>query len=414
MTRLLVVSQYWEPAELAGGARSTGRAVDALAGAVETWVVTGDRDVGDRQPWPLVPPSGEDGWADRGGVRVRYQPWDRGSGRRVRAAIDEVDPDLIYLPSLFAPGSLAVLWRRAVRGERHPVVVAPEGELHPGALAHHHGRKWAVLQLLRGSGLAGSLRWRAVDDTEAQQIRGVAGPRATIHVTPDLHGPPSATPPDPSSDRPDEGPDGGRRGEPLAAKVPGRARVAFVGSIVAKKGLHRALDLLWPLRRQIDVDIYGPIVDAAEWARCRAVLDRCEPEVRWVMHGPIPHEAVATELAASDLCILPTLGENYGYVIAEALGAGCPVLISDQTPWHDLAVDGCGWEVPLEDAATWRAHLAEVVAWHDHDRRRARAAAVARAERARDDADDALDAWHHLFAVAGTPEGPAPGSTMRP
>ena len=406
MTRLLVISQYWEPAQLAGGARSTARAVDAIAGAVETWVVTGDRDVGDEGPWPDVPRPGDDGWVDRRGVRVRYQRWDRGSGRRVRTAIDEIDPDLIYLPSLFAPGSLAVLWRRAIRGVRHPVVVAPEGELHPGALAHHHGRKWALLTLLRRSGVAGSLRWRAVDPVEAEQIRRIAGPRATIHVTPDLHEAPSGASPQASSDA--------AFGKPRSAKVPGRARVAFVGTIVAKKGLHRALELLWPLRHQIELDIYGPIVDAAEWARCREVLETCEPGVRWEAHGAVPHDAVATVLAASDLCILPTLGENYGYVIAEALTAGCPVLISDQTPWHGLEVDGCGWDVPLDDPETWRAHLAEVIAWDDHDRRRASDAAIERAGRARRDADDALDAWHRLVEAATLPEGPTPGSTMRP
>ena len=85
--RLLVVSQYWEPAELAGGARSTGRAVAALAGPVDTWVVSGDRDVGDAGPWPTpVARSGGDRRVGRPwtAARVRYQRWDRGAGARVR------------------------------------------------------------------------------------------------------------------------------------------------------------------------------------------------------------------------------------------------------------------------------------------------------------------------------------------
>jgi hypothetical protein len=31
--------------------------------------------------------------------------------------------------------------------------------------------------------------------------------------------------------------------------------------------------------------------------------------------------------------ILPTLGENFGHVIAESLLSNTPVLISDKTPW---------------------------------------------------------------------------------
>ena len=36
------------------------------------------------------------------------------------------------------------------------------------------------------------------------------------------------------------------------------------------------------------------------------------------------------------LFFLPTLGENFGHAIFEALSVGVPVLISDQTPWTDV------------------------------------------------------------------------------
>ena len=203
-----------------------------------------------------------------------------------------------------------------------------------------------------------------------------------MSVTPDLHEPPGAAP------------------EAQDEKEPGRARIAFVGTIVPKKGLHRALELLWPDRHRIDLDIYGPIGDPAEWARCRALLDRCEADVRWRAHGAIAHDEVATVLAAADLCILPTLGENYGYVIAEALAAGCPVLISDQTPWRGLAADGCGWDLPLEPEQAWRDRVAEVVGWDERARARARTAAVRRADRARGESVAAAGAWRTLIEDA--------------
>ena len=46
--RLGVVSEFWAPAERAGGARSTARALAAI-GDVEAFVVAGDRDVGDTE-----------------------------------------------------------------------------------------------------------------------------------------------------------------------------------------------------------------------------------------------------------------------------------------------------------------------------------------------------------------------------
>jgi glycosyltransferase involved in cell wall biosynthesis len=50
-----------------------------------------------------------------------------------------------------------------------------------------------------------------------------------------------------------------------------------------------------------------------------------------------------------DLFFLPTLGENYGHVIFEALASGVPVLISDRTPWQNLKTLGVGTDMPIGD-----------------------------------------------------------------
>lgn len=69
--------------------------------------------------------------------------------------------------------------------------------------------------------------------------------------------------------------------------------------------------------------------------------------IRVICQGSIPHNDVLDEMGKHDLFFLPTHGENYGHVIMEALSAGCPVLISDQTPWRDLETKGVGWDIPL-------------------------------------------------------------------
>lgn len=47
--------------------------------------------------------------------------------------------------------------------------------------------------------------------------------------------------------------------------------------------------------------------------------------------------------------LLPTLGENFGHSIIEALSAGLPVIISNRTPWKNLIAEGVGADLPLED-----------------------------------------------------------------
>ncbi|MGR5966571.1 glycosyltransferase [Bacillus cereus] len=61
------------------------------------------------------------------------------------------------------------------------------------------------------------------------------------------------------------------------------------------------------------------------------------------------------------LFLFPTFGENYGHVIVESLLAGCPVIISDQTPWKNLENEGAGWTISLEKEETFIAALNDIV-----------------------------------------------------
>ena len=45
--------------------------------------------------------------------------------------------------------------------------------------------------------------------------------------------------------------------------------------------------------------------------------------------------------------LMPTKGENFGHVIFESMSAGCPVIISDKTPWNNLMEQQAGWDIPL-------------------------------------------------------------------
>src|SRR5205823_1312596 len=83
--------------------------------------------------------------------------------------------------------------------------------------------------------------------------------------------------------------------------------------------------------------------------------------IRVRAHGNLPHQQVIPTLSAYDLFFLPTLGENYCYVILEALVAGCPVLISDQTPWRNLPELGVGWDLPLQQPQLFRDALQRCV-----------------------------------------------------
>ena len=153
------------------------------------------------------------------------------------------------------------------------------------------------------------------------------------------------------------GSDGGTK----ALKQAGQLRVVFVSRISPKKNLLSALGMLQSLSGDVFFDIYGPLEDADYWNQCKKVIGTLPSNVLVKYKGMVEHENVGRVFCEHNLFLFPTLGENYGHVICEALSAGCPVLISDQPPWRDLQQQGVGWDIPLEETERFRAVLQQCV-----------------------------------------------------
>lgn len=83
-------------------------------------------------------------------------------------------------------------------------------------------------------------------------------------------------------------------------------------------------------------DVYGVEEDRNYARDCRQMQSELGTNIRLGFKGPIPHHEVFGTIQGYHLFILPSLGENFGHAIYEALSAGDPVVISDQTPWRNL------------------------------------------------------------------------------
>ncbi|MEM4235287.1 MAG: glycosyltransferase, partial [Candidatus Methanomethylicaceae archaeon] len=229
-------------------------------------------------------------------------------------------------------------------------------------------RKALYLKISTSLGLYRDIVWHASSHYEAEDIRRALqlSDHATIIVTNPLsieanaHSSCSLTKILVASDTPGVvwfSPYGGR----FRSKTPGQLDVVFLSRIARMKNLDGALWYLRGLHGQVRFDIYGPIEDAAYWEQCRRLIAQLPANVQVSYCGEVPHEAVLSTLASYHLFLLPTRGENFGHVIHEALSAGCPVLISDRTPWRDLERLGVGWDLPLEEPERFCAILQRCV-----------------------------------------------------
>jgi glycosyltransferase involved in cell wall biosynthesis len=59
--------------------------------------------------------------------------------------------------------------------------------------------------------------------------------------------------------------------------------------------------------------------------------------------------------------------ESFGHAIFEALAVGCPVLISDQTPWKNLQKKQAGWDLPISNLQAISATLQKMIDMDDQE-----------------------------------------------
>jgi glycosyltransferase involved in cell wall biosynthesis len=355
--RILVSCDHYLPGVRAGGPiRSISALVATLGGELDFRIVTRDRDLGATTPYPGVRPGV---WMVRGGAQVLYWPAGDPSPAAWERVLRAVQPDVVYLNSLFSPRySLAPLaLRRLGRAPEARWVVAPRGELHPGALAIRAWKKQPFLRLARAAGLLDGAVWHATAAEEAEHVRACFGDEAHVVVAPVVSALRAASEARDSS----EGDAPAAAPRLRAAKRPGRLEVAFLSRVSPKKNLLGAIELLHGVPGAIHLNLYGPKEDAAYWERCRRAIAALPSNVQIRDHGEVAAADVPAALARNHVLLLPTFGENFGHVILESLLAGVPVLVSDQTPWRDLERRRAGWDLALADADGFRSRLAALV-----------------------------------------------------
>lgn len=366
--RVLLSAPLFPPAFRGGGPiRTLASLVAGAPDDVAVAVVCGDRDLGATEQLPVP----RDDWLPSGRARVRYVDRRR-LDAVVRALASAPPPDVVYVNGLFDP-VFSMLVRAWARRRRLPVLLAPRGELSPGALAIRGGRKRTFLRVAAATGLDAGVVWHASTPREAEDIRAVVGADADVVVREDDHALPVR------ADR--------------SVAEPGPLRLVYVSRLVPNKGLHVLLEALALVDEPWTLDVHGIAEDAAYAARCEALVDAHDMRDRVAMHGPLEPHAVRDAFAHHDLFAFPTAFENFGHVIPEALSVACPVLAADTTPWTPRLAAGAGVVAGSRDPAEWGARIRD---W-------ARADAVERTAR-RGSAADAFDRWRddeapHVLAM---------------
>lgn len=219
-----------------------------------------------------------------------------------------------------------------------PLVVSPRGMLSGWAYRHRLWRKRLAQFFVHPGALAAAGGWHATSPEEADDIRAL-GFRQPVCVSPNGVALPT-----------DAGLAAARAvWHGICPAARSRPVALFYSRFHRKKRVRELIDL-WLSRPRGDwlLLIVGVTEDYSAGALAAEVAAAGGTDRIGVFDGasrPPPY-------AVASLFVLPSHSENFGLVIAEALAAGVPVLVTDTTPWTGLAAQGGGWCVAWDDYAT--------------------------------------------------------------
>jgi glycosyltransferase involved in cell wall biosynthesis len=338
---ILIPCDYYLPGFQAGGAlRSLSNMVERLGEEFHFKVITRDRDLGDKQPYKEI---SRGNWQPVGKAEVFYLSPGKFSMRRLRRLMWDTKHDVVYLNSFFSPHFTIkpLFLRRLGLLPKKPVILAPRGEFSSGSFGLKRHKKQIYHFLSKFIGLYTGVIWQASAEHEKVDILRLYGNSATVAIARDLPFP-----------QPDE-----KNQVQPHKKTGGRLKLVFLGRISREKNLDGALRILIGLAGKVEFNIFGPLEDGNYWTECQRIINMLSENIVVQYRGAVPYDRVRSVLEEHDLFFLPTLGENFGHVILEALVAGCPLLISNRTPWQDLEEKGIGWNLPLEHEESFREVL---------------------------------------------------------
>lgn len=230
---------------------------------------------------------------------------------------------------LWRPENLAM--QSTALAHRVPLLIQPCGMLLDWAMTQSRLKKQLALALYQRRLLAGSAAVLVTSDGERQETGARLPPGCRLESIP--HGVELPPP----SDRPRQ------------------RRAVFLGRLHPVKQLDLVLRA-WAELRPADwrLDLAGP--GESDYLRdLQRLTDQLGLGDRVRFLGPLQGEAKHELLAGSQLYLQPSLQENFGLAIAEALAHGLPVLTSHHTPWEALETERCGWWVAGEQAAVTAA-----------------------------------------------------------
>lgn len=330
--KILIFIGYYLPGQNIGGPlNSVLNIVKSLREDFDFFIITSNRDLGDRHTYNLA----VNVWLDVEGAKVMYLKHGPSFFLRVYQELRKDTYNIVYLNSIFDfKFSVYVVFLKYCRlFQTSLLIVAPRGELVSAALKFRKYKKKIFLIVTNSIRFYRGVIWHSTADFETLSIqnciRGSIVRFARVIANSEFNL---------------------KEIDNLSFDLTGKfLKIIFLSRISKEKNLIYALKVLSKVSCRVEFHIYGPIEESDIWKECMDFIDLMPMNIKVKYGGIVQRNLVKSYFSKYDLFFFPTFIENYGHVINEALSVGTSVLVSDNTPWRFLESKGLGWDVNLEN-----------------------------------------------------------------
>ncbi|MCR5673547.1 MAG: glycosyltransferase family 4 protein [Lachnospiraceae bacterium] len=337
-TVLILTGRYLPGFRDGGPVRSILNLTEWLGDECDIRIMCLDRDHGDTCAYPDIK---EYGYNKVGKAKVWY------TERFTDDAVERLaaDADTVYCCGPYNDYARIAMRLKKKGKIKAPLYVASMGSFSPEAFKIKGFKKRLFITYMKLTGMFKNVVFSVTSSREEKELKAVVGKDKKCIIATDLP----------------------RRGivKHTAYKEPGKLRLVFVSRISRKKNLAAIPDIIRSTGKadDISIDIYGTPEDEAYLRECIESFEKLKESFAgfcFEYKGEADSEKVRDIFADHDAFIFPTLGENYGHVIAESLSSGCIPVISDQTPWLDFDEKNCGFVCTLGESKAFADAVARL------------------------------------------------------
>lgn len=289
--------------------------VEVFGDEHDMFIVAPNHDYKENIPYAGI----KSGWNKVGKAKVLYISDDESNILKYEKIINEIKPNLIYLS-----GTITSYFRlnrfliRIARKRKIPVLISSDGDICTNALRISMFKKMCAILLVRMMRAYDNVYFQATSKEETINLMKYLGiqERKIFEVT---------------------NVPGCKKSKSNLIKQVGTLQVIFISRICRKKNLIDAIKSVSHFKCGICLDIYGPIEDKDYWNECQYLIKHTGSSNHIKYIGELDPIKAKEIFSKYDCFLFPTMSENYGYVIEEALLCGCPVITTkDVTPWDDI------------------------------------------------------------------------------